>query len=164
MKNKSIAALTCLLAVSLPVAVQAQAVYRCELADGSITFSDLPCRSDVGRESLVDATPHQGHRSAARDGSSAYDASAPTDDDRGSHPSGSRSTDRLSRNERLALERERKELLSGLKRRHVDRDRRKAMIDELRRVDGQLGIGPEDVADMPFHNREVYEEYPVFRD
>lgn len=153
------------LALSMAMALatgpaDAQQVYRCEQASGGVIFSDRPCRSDVGREQRIDATPHQGHRaistpavpelrSQARPVSTAQ--RAPVSD----RP--------LPRNERLTLERRRAELLSGLKRRHVKPDHRRAMIGELRGVDRQLGIGPADVADMPFHNREIYEDNQVFR-
>lgn len=140
--------------------VGAQQVYRCEQASGSVTFSDLPCRSDVGREGRMDATPHQGHRFVsapavvgalpARARSAGAERRTPEADPP------------LGRNERLALERRRAELLSGLKRRHVRPDRRRVMIAELRGVDRQLDIGPADVADMPFHNREIYEDNRVF--
>lgn len=148
---------------------QAQQVYRCENADGSVIFSDLPCRSDSGRADKVDATPHQGHRAAARPGTPAYtpaDAAAgggeSTKDRTRSGRQDARPSRGLSRNERLSLERARKSTLSGLKRRHIGRERRRELIDELRRIDDRLGIEPEDVADMPFHDREVYEEHRVY--
>ncbi|WP_376695565.1 DUF4124 domain-containing protein [Wenzhouxiangella sp. EGI_FJ10305] len=154
-----------LLATCLVADVDAQKVYRCQLADGSTTFSDLPCRSDIGEADRVDATPHQGHRASTTSGAPVYRLSASADDGQGSQrsrPGRSRDGQTLSRNERLSLERKRKELLSGLKRRHLDPKQRKAMIGELREVDGRLGIEPDDIVDMPFHNREVYEDHPVF--
>lgn len=140
-----------------------QQVYRCKLADGSTVFSDLPCLSDTGQADTVDATPHQGHRPAPEPGTPAYRMS---EVERGSGDSGrpARSRGRtLSRDERLSLERKRQSLLSGLKRRHVTAGARKSMIRQLRAVDRRLGIDAGDVADMPYHNREVYEDHPVFR-
>src|SRR5699024_1801309 len=67
----------------------------------------------------------------------------------------------LARRQRLALEHERDQLLSGLKRRYIADEDRRRMIRDLRRIDRKLGIGPADVADMPFHNREVYEEHRI---
>lgn len=143
--------------------VAAQKVYRCQLADGSTVFSDLPCLSEVGRADTVDATPHQGHRPAPEPGTRAYQM---PDSERGGRRvkrSGRDSHRTLSRDERLSLERKRKNLLSGLKRRNVDSGKKKSMIRQLRSVDRRLGIDAGDVADMPYHNREVYEAYPVFR-
>lgn len=153
---------------SLSAESAAQQVYRCELSDGSITFSDLPCRSDIGRHDMVDATPHQGHRPAATTRPEPARRTDPgtADRDRGGtvgSSAGRAGRERtLSRNERLSLEHSRKRLLSGLKRRHVDAGDRRELIRELRLVDEKLGIGPADVLDMPFHDREVYEENPVY--
>ncbi|WP_181918390.1 MULTISPECIES: DUF4124 domain-containing protein [unclassified Wenzhouxiangella] len=155
-----------LLTTCLAADVDAQQVYRCQLADGSTIFSDLPCRSDIGEADRVDATPHQGHRRSSQTGAPAYRMSAGSDDGSSPNRSGSgnaRGGRALSRNERLSLERKRKKLLSGLKRRHLEPERRKTMIGELREVDEKLGIDSGDVADMPFHNREVYEDHPIFR-
>lgn len=149
--------------------VEAQSVYRCEEPDGSIVFSDLPCRSDNRKQVVVDATPHQGHRPSP--GGSAVEVVDGAGEDasrrleRGhSGLQEEREGAKLSRRERLSLQGERKRLLSGLKRRHVDESERRALIRELRRVDSRLGIGPGEVNDMPFHNREIYEDYPVFPD
>ena len=154
----------------LPLSSGAQQVYRCNDSDGSVTFSDLPCLSDSGRQERVDATPHQGHRRPSRTGVPAYppdEASADAGGER--NVDGSRDGRQekrfsrgLSRNERLSLENARKSTLSGLKRRHIGRERRRELIDELRRIDGRLGIEPGDVAGMPFHDREVYEDHRVY--
>lgn len=148
---------------------RAQQVYRCKSSDGSTTFSDLPCRSDIGQHDRVDATPHQGHRSSPAPGRPAWTAKdAPAGSAAGSAGRGASGAASeagkasLSRRERLSLERERGELLSGLKRRHVKPADRRAMIRDLRRIDRKLGILPADVADMPFHNREVYEEHRIY--
>lgn len=168
MNRMTIFRLAAALTVGLSAGLNAQQVYRCELADGSTIFSDLPCRSDIGREDVVDATHHQGHRASSRAQPPAAPSrsSAHSGDDRSGNRTGSRGgreKGSLTRNERLSLERRRKELLSALKRRHLDPRRRRALIDKLRAVDRKLGIEPEDVPDMPFHNREVYEDNPVFR-
>lgn len=141
----------------------AQEVYRCERVDGSVIFSDLPCAAGAGAQETVDATPHQGHRSSSASGEPAYtmpEAARALPQGARSEPAG-RDHD-LSRSERLSLERRRKELLSGLKRRHIDSGERSAMVDGLREVDEKLGIDAEDVTDMPFHNREVYENNAVY--
>jgi hypothetical protein len=157
-----IAVLAVLLASTAGREAPAQQVYRCETSDGSIIFSDLPCRSDIGKRETVDATPHQGHRAAKRSGP-AYTRRTGSDGESDRRPASrdSGGGDALSRRERLSLERSRKRLLSGLKRRHIEASRRSELIRELRRVDEELGIGPGEVADMPFHNREIYEEYPI---
>ena len=157
-----IAVLAVLLASTAGTEAPAQQVYRCETSDGSIIFSDLPCRSDIGKRETVDATPHQGHRPAGS-GGPAYTQREASDgeSDRRSESPDSGGGDALSRRERLSLERSRNRMLSGLKRRHIEASRRSELIRELRRVDEELGIGPDDVADMPFHNREIYEEFPI---
>jgi hypothetical protein len=151
------------LLVAAPAATaRAQEVYRCEGSDGSVTFSDLPCASAPGTQETVDATPHQGHRASSAGGEPAYtmpEAQGGDERREASQPTGPAET--LPRSERLSLERRRDELLSGLKRRHLDPRERRAMTDELREVDEKLGIGAEDVADMPFHNREVYEDNAI---
>ncbi len=154
----------------LPASAESQQVYRCKGPDGSVTFSDLPCRSGPGRQERVDATPHQGHRSPARPGAPAQPPRDATADEGGKtvpDPArrgrlDERPSEELPRNERLSLERARKSTLSALKRRHIDRERRGELIDELRRIDGRLGIEAEDVVDMPFHDREVYEDHRVY--
>ncbi|WP_376692895.1 DUF4124 domain-containing protein [Wenzhouxiangella sp. EGI_FJ10409] len=169
--RKAAIALTLVFALAASVA-GAQQVYRCEGRDGSVTFSDLPCGSDTGSEEKVDASPHQGHR-APEAGPAAAAVDPP---ERASTTAGGgRTSERtrnagrahsaaqeLSRKERLSLERSRKSTLSALKRRHIDGERRRELIDELRRVDEKLGIGPGDVADMPFHDRSVYEDHRVY--
>lgn len=173
MNRITIFAFALLLAAGLPVATSAQQVYRCELGDGSITFSDLPCESDIGREDTVDATPHQGHRPPSDPGEPAYDmprnpgggARRPAIDDnrrRAADAAGGGKQDELTRDQRLTLERERKDLLSELKRRHIAESERRAMIRDLREIDRKLGLGPDDVSDMPFHNRDVYEEHNIY--
>ncbi|RFF30021.1 DUF4124 domain-containing protein [Wenzhouxiangella sediminis] len=160
--TQRIAVLAVLLASTAGTETPAQQVYRCESSNGSIIFSDLPCRSDIGERETVDATPHQGHRAADSDGpayTSRADSGGAAERRPASRDSGG--GDALSRRERLSLERSRKRLLSGLKRRHIEASRRRELIRELRRVDEELGIGPGEVADMPFHNREIYEEYPI---
>lgn len=145
-----------------------QQVYRCESSDGSITFSDLPCRSDIGKRDTVDATPHQGHRPSPGPAEPAYTFEDDRDRAQGSRKArkrpaseSERDGESLSRNERLSLERRRKRLLSALKRRHLEPGERRALVRDLREVDQALGIGPDDVPDMPFHNRDVYEAHPV---
>ncbi|MDZ7789081.1 MAG: DUF4124 domain-containing protein [Xanthomonadales bacterium] len=170
MVTKTLTVALAVLFTLVPASSGAQQVYRCTGPDGSLTFSDLPCRSDSGRQERVDATPHQGHRTPARPGAPAYPpAEASTDAGGGRNADGSRNGRRekrssrgLSRNERLALENARKSTLSELKRRHIGRERRRELIDELRRIDSRLGVEPEDVADMPFHDREVYEDHRVY--
>lgn len=170
MKAMSITALAVVLLAGFPDRSAGQAVYRCESSDGSITFSDLPCRSDIGRRDIVDATPHQGHRPSSGPAEPAYTleeepekAAASRGARDRSAPAGEPGGDALSRNERLSLERQRKRLLSALKRRHLEPGEREKLVSELRKVDRALGIGPDDVPGMPFHNREVYEEHPVHR-
>ncbi|HSH27920.1 MAG TPA: hypothetical protein VK972_09190 [Wenzhouxiangella sp.] len=141
-------------------ALPAQQVWRCESSDGSITFSDLPCRSDIGQQNQVDATPHQGHR--ASPGRPAWTAKKGAAGARPASGAGRMAAEApLSRRQRLALEHERAQLLSGLKRRYVKGPDRRRMIRDLKRIDRRLGIEPADVADMPFHNREVYEEHRI---
>lgn len=159
---QKLAVLAILLVPAAGMETLAQQVYRCETSEGAIIFSDLPCRSDTGKRETVDATPHQGHRPAGS-GGLAYTQRTGSDGESDRRPA-SRDFgggDGLSRRERLSLERSRKRLLSGLKRRHIEASRRSELIRELRRVDEELGIGPDDVADMPFHNREIYEEFPI---
>lgn len=169
MNDIAIRGLAFALAAGLSALACGQQVHRCELADGSTVFSDLPCESDIGVEDTVDAMPHQGHR--APPGRPGRELGRPNADS----PHAERPTARppaptldepsdpeLSRRERLSLERERKQLLSGLKRRHVDAADRREMIRDLRKIDRKLGIGPADVADMPFHDREVYLERRVY--
>lgn len=169
MNDTAIHTAVLVLAVGVSVAAFGQQVHRCELADGSTTYSDLPCESDIGVEDTVDATPHQGHRAAPEppgDNVNRRNADSPAVERGGTarqapaidEPSGPT----LSRRERLSLERERKQLLSGLKRRHVDAADRREMIRDLRKIDRKLGIGPADVADMPFHNRAVYIDHRVY--
>jgi len=166
---------TALLTAGLSTVIPAQQVYRCKLADGSITFSDLPCESDIGHQDRVDATPHQGHRSSSAPAQSVEKRSgAPRDEKRrrpgnqdrrggaGAEGRGESESDELTRRQRLRLERERKALLSGLKRRHIAEEEIRAMIRGLREIDRQLGLGPADVADMPFHDRDVYEEHGIY--
>lgn len=139
----------------------AQQVYRCQQADGSTTYSDLPCRTESGAADRVDATPHQGHREPG-----VSTTMRPARVKRQTGPALRADVDDaigLPRHERLTLENRRAVLLSGLKRRHVDARERRALIKELREVDETLGIEPGDVADMPYHNREIYEDYRVFR-
>lgn len=172
MRSMPIAMTVVLLAMiflTLPVRdATSQQVYRCESSDGSITFSDLPCRSDIGKRETVDATPHQGHRPAPAPGERAYRMDDERDAGRmaPSHRRADveRQDERLPRRQRLTLERKRKRLLSGLKRRHVEPEVQRERIRALREVDRALGIGPADVPDMPFHDREVYEEHPVHPD
>lgn len=170
MDSKSLLPAIALIAAAFSAQSPAQQVYRCQQADGSTIFSDLPCESDIGQRDTVDATPHQGHRRAgdttdsdeARNGKLRAVAAA----EPGRHRAGPEQDDDapgLSRKRRLSLERERKALLSGLKRRHVPEVERREMLDALRRIDGELGIGPADVAGMPFHDRDVYEENAVYR-
>jgi len=137
--------------------VPAQSVYRCRSSDGAVMFSDLPCRSDIGPPSRVDASPHQGHRLPSAPARSTSRETRTT----AAEAAGRAASVRLSRRDRLALEHERRQLLSGLKRRHVKAADRREMIRSLRRVDDELGIGSAEVADMPFHNREVYEEHRI---
>lgn len=168
MNDATIRAAAIVFAAGLSGAVFGQQVYRCELADGSTTYSDLPCESDIGREDTVDVTPHQGHRAAPEPStreanrrvleSPGAGGGTPPQRAAKSEPASSP----LPRRQRLSLERERKQLLSGLKRRHVEAAERRAMIAELREIDRKLGIGPGDVADMPFHNREVYVDHAVY--
>lgn len=160
-----------LLLVGVSAGLHGQQVYRCKLADGSTTFSDLPCKSDVGRQDTVDATPHQGHRASPHPGAPAYtmpddkpDAGAQQgrEDAAPTRQAGDRHGASLSRRERMSLERERKSLLSELKRRHISAKERRAMISDLRKLDRKLGFGPEDVPDMPAHDRDVYDEHSVY--
>ncbi|NBB93688.1 MAG: DUF4124 domain-containing protein [Gammaproteobacteria bacterium] len=168
MKYGLLFALACLLGPSF---AGAQTVYRCTLSDGSIVFSDLPCRSDIGEVDRVDATPHQGHREPDDPGAPAYRAPQQAGDgdgggQRGRHDAGRPGEDRageaLPRRQRMTLERERKSLLSALKRRHVPESDRRAMIGDLRELDARLGLGPGDVPDMPLHDRDVYEAHNVY--
>lgn len=144
-------------------ALPAQQVWRCESSDGSITFSDLPCRSDIGQQNQVDATPHQGHRPSPAPGRPAWTAKEGTAGARPASGAGRMAAEApLSRRQRLALENERGQLLSGLKRRYIKGPDRRRMIRDLKRIDRRLGIEPADVAGMPFHNREVYEEHRIY--
>lgn len=166
MNRNTLFVLAALLVLGPSAAAQAQKVYRCQLGDGSITFSDLPCESDIGEEGMVDATPHQGHRPPPDPGAPAYEMPEESREigggsrDRSGAVDGQESAS-LSRRERLSLERERKSLLSGLKRRHIGTKERRALIRELRSVDRKLGIEREDVFEMPFHDREVYEDHAI---
>ncbi len=155
-----VALILCVLWHALP----AQQVWRCESSDGTITFSHLPCRSDAGAPERVDATPHQGHRPSPSPGQPAWtvqNEAASGRSEAAPDAAAERGRKPLTRRQRLALEHERGQLLSGLKRRYIDDKDRRRMIRELRRIDRQLGIGPAEVADMPFHNREVYEEHRI---
>lgn len=168
MNDKMISALAIVLSLALSGGVEAQQVYYCEQADGSVVFSDLPCESDIGREDQIDATPHQGHRPppeqpAYQMPDTAQDSARTQKRTSRVHPATTRQeAPPLSRKERLVLERERKALLSELKRRHISPKRRRAMIADLRKADSKLGLGPEDVADMPPHDRDVYQDHAVY--
>lgn len=144
-------------------ALPAQQVWRCQSSDGTIIFSRLPCQSDTGQPDRVDATPHQGHRASPSPGRPAWTAKEGSAGARAASGAARAAAEApLPRRQRLSLERERDQLLSGLKRRYVKGPDRREMIRELRRVDHKLGIEPADVADMPFHNREVYEEHRIY--
>jgi hypothetical protein len=172
MRVRTLLVIGALLSAWLIADVAAQPVYRCKQADGSIEFSDLPCESDIGESDVVDATHHQG---AAPPPS---EASTPTrlppqmrDDqqpggsaaDGTTQPPGRSAFDsELSRSERQSLEVERNRLLSDLKRRHISAERRRELIRELRRTDHELGVQPGSVGDMPYHDRDVYDENRVY--
>jgi hypothetical protein len=155
-----VAAGACLLAPAVMTA--AQEVYRCQQADGSTTFSDRPCDPGVGGVERVDATPHQGHRPAP-----AGPAYEPQTGRKGGAPATDRAPETrwdevMPRRERLSLERRRKSLLSELRRRHLGEEERRAMIEDLRAVDRRLGLGAEDVPDMPPHDRDVYDANAIY--
>lgn len=159
-----------LIAAGLAGTAAAQQVYRCKQADGSIEFSDLPCESDIGQADVVDASHHQGD--APPPDPEASSSRLPPqfrDDDDASGPRAPALPDApspggdLSRGERLSLEQERKRVLSDLKRRHISAERRRELIDDLRRADSELGIGPGRIDEMPYHDQDVYEDNRVYQ-
>ncbi len=143
--------------------VSAQQVYKCTNDDGSTTYSQLPCESDIGEEEVVDATPHQGHRVGPPPGTPAY-----------TMPSQHRSTSRnartqqmyggesrptLSRMERTALENDRLQALSNLRKSQLGLGKRSKYLRQLRDADRALGNTSADVAGMPEYDRRVYDRH-----
>lgn len=139
----------------------AQHVYKCTDADGAITFSQLPCESDIGDETTVDATPHQGHRAGPPPGTPAYTMPAPAPEESNSnmYTSGARtgnSQDPLDPGVRSSLENDRKSALSNLRKRHLSPAERSRYREQLQEADRQLGRTQADVASSPEYDRRVY--------
>ena len=144
--------------------LSAQEVHRCQLSDGSITFSDSPCESDTGKSDTVDATPHQGHRAAPP--LTAYSVTVRTRPESGSTDSGapepvSIEPQAMSRVEKAALQRERKRALATLRNRHLSRSEKQANMKKLRQADARLGISNSDIESLPPYDRRVYEAHNV---
>lgn len=147
-----------------------QSVYKCIGSDGVTSFSDVPCESDIGEESIIDVTPYQGHRSGEGSSTRPYVTpgsnsdlleTVPRNGNKTSQrePRGSIQYKRISRSERMSLERQRKMALANLRKRHLPSGERRQYLAELADADRRLGITASDIQAMPVYDRRVYENY-----
>lgn len=163
MKRISAINLLLILVTSFSCSAVAQQVYKCTDRGGAITYSQLPCESDIGDETVVDATPHQGHRAGPPPGTLAYTMPAPQESgsdtmNSRTHPSRNavNSQANLSAAARSALQNDRKSALSNLRKRHLSPAERSRYRRQLQDADRQLGRTQADVASSPEYDRRVY--------